>query len=474
MSVARRVAWNTSYQALARGIGLCLALVSLVFLTRYLGVAGYGRFTTVTVYISVFVVLFDWGIGTIVVRRLAIDSTSAAELIGKTLTLRILLGIATAGVAGALAAGIYADKPEIRNGIFVALPIIVVLAVVSALATFFQAELRMGWMAVAETAGQVVAVALILGLIAADAGFYAIVAATVAAAVVNAVLVLVFFSRRVPIRPRIDVALWRRLFVEALPLGIALILNTIYFRLDAVLLSVLKGPHDVGIYGIAFRFSEMLTPFALYFATSMFPLLSRSSSEGRTEEIRALIQRSFDVVVVVALPIVLGTIVVAPQIVDALAGAEFAPAATPLRIVVVGTGLAFVSTLLGYVTIALGRQKQILWLNVVALGFNLVLNLALIPPYGYLAAAWVATASEALIAAGLVWMTWRLTGFRPASSVPLRALIASGAMAAAVAAFHPNLAVAVVVGVVVYGAALVLLRVHDQLQLSQLFARRAS
>jgi hypothetical protein len=35
-------------------------------------------------------------------------------------------------------------------------------------------------------------------------------------------------------------------------------------------------------------------------------------------------------------------------------------------------------------------------------------------------------------------------------------------MAAAVAAFHPNLAVAVVVGVVVYGAALVLLRVHDQ------------
>ena len=120
MSVAQRVAWNTSYQALGRGIALALALVTLVFLTRYLGVAGYGRFTTVSVFISLFVVLFDWGIGTIVVRRLAVDRTLAADLVGKTLTLRILLGFATAGAAAALAIGIYADKPEIRNGIFIA------------------------------------------------------------------------------------------------------------------------------------------------------------------------------------------------------------------------------------------------------------------------------------------------------------------------------------------------------------------
>jgi O-antigen/teichoic acid export membrane protein len=104
----------------------------------------------------------------------------------------------------------------------------------------------------------------------------------------------------------------------------------------------------------------------------------------------------------------------------------------------------------------------------------LALNLALIPPFGYQAAAAVATASEVVIAICLVWLTWRLTGFRPASSVPLRALIAGGTMAAAVAAVHPNLVVAIAVGVVVYGVALVLLRVPDQLELSQLFARRVS
>jgi O-antigen/teichoic acid export membrane protein len=474
MSVARRVAWNTSYQALSRGIGLGLALVTLVFLTRYLGVAGYGRFTTVTVYISIFVVLFDWGIGTIVIRRLAIDRTRAAELVGKTLTLRILLGFATAGAAAALAVGIYGDKPAIRNGVFIALPTIVVMAGVTALETYFQAELQMGWMALAETVGQFVGVALILALVAADAGFYAIVAATVAAAAVNAVLVLVFFSRRVPVRPRVDVEVWRRLFLEALPLGIALILNTIYFRLDAVLLSILKGPRDVGIYGIAFRFSEMLTPFALYFATSLFPLITRAFSEGRQETVRRLIQRSFDVIVVASVPVVLGTLVVAPQIVHALGGAEFGAAATPLRIVVFGTGLAFMSTLLGYVMIALGHQKSVLWLNVTALLFNLVLNLVLIPPYGYLAAASVATASEVVIAIALLWLTWRFVRFRPASTVPLRALIAGATMAVAVAFAHPNLPVAVAVGVVVYVTALFLLRVPEQLELPQLFARRAS
>jgi O-antigen/teichoic acid export membrane protein len=474
VSVARRVAWNTSYQALARGVALALALVTLVFLTRYLGVAGYGRFTTVSVFVSLFVVLFDWGIGTIVVRRLAVDRSLAADLVGKTLTLRVLLGFATAGAAAALAVGIYADKPEIRNGIFIALPTIVLMSVVTSLATYFQAELQMGWVALAETAGQAVAVALILALIAADGGFYAIVAATVAAALVSAVLVAVFFAQRVTIRPRFDLELWRRMFIEALPLGIALILNTIYFRLDAVLLSILKGPHDVGIYGIAFRFSEILTPFALYFATSLFPLLTRASDAGLIEDVRGLTQRSFDVVVVVALPMVLGTVVVAPQIVHALAGPDFAAAATPLRIVVFGTGLAFASTLLAYVLIALGRQKAVLWVNLAALSFNLVLNLALIPPYGYQAAAAVATASEVLIATGLLWLTRRHVGFRPAYSIPLRAAAAAGIMTAAVAAFHPNLPVAITVGVVVYTAALFVLGVPERLELGQLLVRRAS
>jgi O-antigen/teichoic acid export membrane protein len=474
VSVARRVAWNTSSQALARGVGLALALVTLIFLTRYLGVAGYGRFTTVSVYISLFVVLFDWGIGTIVVRRLAVDRSQAVDLVGKTLTLRIVLAFAATGAAAALALGIYGDKPEIRNGIFIALPTIVLMAVVTALATYFQAELQMGWVALAEAAGQVVAVALILALIAADAGFYAIVAATVAAAVVSAILVAFFFSRHVPIRPRYDLALWRSMFIEALPLGIALILNTIYFRLDAVLLSILKGAHDVGIYGIAFRFSEILTPFALFFATSLFPLLSKASGEGRIDDVRRLTLRAFDVIVVAALPIVLGTVVVAPQIVHALAGPKFAAAATPLRIVVFGTGLAFASTLLAYVLISVGRQKAVLWLNVSALLFNLVLNLALIPPYGYQAAAAVATASEVLIATGLLWLTRRFVGFRPTYSIPLRAAAAAAVMTAAVALVHPNLPVAIAVGVAVYTASLFLLRVPDRLELRQLLVRRAS
>jgi hypothetical protein len=47
-------------------------------------------------------------------------------------------------------------------------------------------------------------------------------------------------------------------------------------------------------------------------------------------------------------------------------------------------------------------------------------------------------------------------------------------MTAAVAAFHPNLPVAITVGVVVYTAALFVLRVPERLELGQLLVRRAS
>jgi len=43
-----------------------------------------------------------------------------------------------------------------------------------------------------------------------------------------------------------------------------------------------------------------------------------------------------------------------------------------------------------------------------------------------------------------------------------------------VAAFHPNLPVAIAVGVVVYTAALFLLRVPERLELRRLLVRRAS
>jgi len=79
-----------------------------------------------------------------------------------------------------------------------------------------------------------------------------------------------------------------------------------------------------------------------------------------------------------------------------------------------------------------------------------------------------------LIATGLLWLTRRFVGFRPTYSIPLRAAAAAAVMTAAVALVHPNLPVAIAVGVAVYTASLVVLRVPERLEVRQLLVRRAS
>jgi len=471
--LGRRVAWNTVAQAGARFVGLALALVTVTLVTRHLGVAGYGDLTAVLVFLSLATVFFDWGIPTLLVRQMSQRTASPAHVIGVALALRFLLAIVVAGLAILVAAAIYqsADERAIRNGIAIGLVTIVFTSITTTLGTYFQAELKMVWFASAEAAGQAITVALIVAAIVLDYGFYWIVGATVIGSGANALLNYLFLRRYVRVRPQVDVPAWRRLVAQSLPLGIALVLSSLYFRIDAILLSLLRGSHDLGIYGIAFRFSEMLTPFALYFVASVFPVLAALVRRQAEPEVKLLLQRSFDVLVVAATPIVLGTMAIAPQIVGVLAGPGFAAAATPMRVVIAGAGLTFLNIFFGYVVVAVERQRSAIWVNAAALTFNLVLNLILIPPYGYNAAAAVATASEALILVGLLFFTHRYTRFLPGLSVTLRALVAGGAMFGVVYAFHPQIVVDVLIGAAVYTAGLYALRVHRLLELAQVLRR---
>jgi O-antigen/teichoic acid export membrane protein len=248
------------------------------------------------------------------------------------------------------------------------------------------------------------------------------------------------------------------------------VINVIYFRIDALLLSVLKDSEDVGLYGIAWRFLETATPFAYFFVAALFPLVSAAAADGNVDAILDISRRAFDVLALGAIFIVAAIAATSPGVVELVAGADFERAATPLRIVIVGAGLSFLNTYLAYLLIAVDRQRSFFWLSLATLVFNIVLNVALIPAYGYNAAASVATASEALLFAGALWLVHRYTGFLPTLGVPARALLAGTAAFVAAFALPAPVVLALVASGVVYLVALFALRVHEAIELRALLA----
>jgi O-antigen/teichoic acid export membrane protein len=465
--LARRVAWNTGVQIGARIATLGISFVSIVLLTRYLGVDGYGDFTAALVYVGLYFVFFDLGTYPLLVRQLSQGLAPAHELIGKALMLRFALSLLVTAAAAPLPFLMYpgADREQLRVGILIALPTIAIHAVANTIAAIFQAQLKLDRLAVAEIVSQLALVSLIIALVATDQSFYAIMAATVISAAVNAAVIFVLGRRLIPITPSIDVPYWKRLFLDSLPLGLALVINTIYFRVDALLLSVLKDSDEVGIYGVAYRFFETATPFAYFLVASLFPLLSAAAATGDRNAVRNLSQRAFDVLSLGAILVVSGIMATSPGVVELVAGSDFERAATPLRIVIVGAGLTFLSTYLAYLLISVDRQRSVLWLSTATLAFNVTLNLVLIPEYGYNAAASVATASQALLLVGSLWLAHRHTGFLAEIGVAARGIVAGSAMFLAAYALPTHVLLALAAGTLVYLAGLYLLRVHESIQL---------
>jgi O-antigen/teichoic acid export membrane protein len=453
---------NTGSQALARAVSIALGAVTMVVLTRHLGVGGFGVVVAATMYVSLFSVLVDLGTGTILVRALATSPRSAGPLLGKALGLRIALAIAAGIVAAALLPAVYGAGADgrMRLAVLIVLPTIVFGSIASTLSAPLQAGLRMRRIAVVDIAVQLTATTSILALAHANRGLYAFLTVGVVAAGLNAALVALACRGAGLAAPQIDLDAWRRLLVEALPLGVALVLNTIYFRIDAILLSVLRGPEDTGIYGAAFRFLEVSTSFTNLLVLSLFPLLAAASHGHDVARVRELAQRGLDLLVLAGVPLVVGTIMVAPSLIRLAAGEAFTASVSPLRIVIVAAALMPVNSLFGYLLIAMRHERDALWLNIVALVMNVALNVALIPRYGVIAAAWIGTASEVVILVGVLVLVRRYAGFAPTVRVPLRAIAAGAVMVPVMLAVESRPAVAIAVGAAGYVLALYILRVH--------------
>ena len=423
-STRRLVASNTAVQVAGKAAVLAIGLVSIAVITRYLGPDDYGRYTLALTYMQLFSVLADVGLFTIVVREISRDPSRTEELVGNTLTLRLLLSVAVIAVAAALSLALPYD-PDVRVAILLAgLPLLFGM-VNSTFVTVLQSRLRMGRAVVGDVVGRAVALGAVALVAALDLGFYAVMGAAAAGALATAATTMLLTRPLATVRFRADPRVWRGLLRAALPLGLALAVNELYFRADTLIISLYEPYEQVGLYTLAYRMLELTLVFGTVFLTTTFPLLSQAvaSDEPRA---RRTIQLSTDLFVVLGAPLVAGGLVVAPDLVELAAGDDFEDAAEPLRILLVAGALAWINGVFGYALIAKERQMSALWLNLSALAFNVGLNLLLVPRYGIVVAAVVTVASEVLILAGSYVLMRRYFDFFPA---PRTVLPAAGAAA---------------------------------------------
>jgi O-antigen/teichoic acid export membrane protein len=479
VTAARTIARNTALQVGGHAVALAVSVSALSLVARYLGVRGYGIYSVATAAFGLAVAAVGTGLDTVAVR------TFAAEGVDRLLFRRVLgLRVAATALATCAVAACAWLLPLARD-------LRLVVTVLAAAATIGGAQAAFTTLLQAREAFTVPVLADTLARLLGLAGFVVLALAlaplphdrelrvvlvllssTAAAAVVLVGTVVYLGRRGVPCRPAYDGVTWRSLARKAAPLGIATVLGIASYRLDILVLAALKGSAAAGIYGLAYRFVDASIPIAVFFVGAAFPAFSRSLAEGSFEPRHA--RRALDFLLLVSLPLCLGGVALAPHLVRLFAGPAYAAADVPLRLLLLSLPFTFVTMFLVSLAIASGRQASVAWLTAGGVALNLVLNLALVPRYSYVAAASATLASEVAGTVALAALARRWFGLRLSVRTPVRATAAALVSAAAASAIVPlGIAAAVATGAVVYAAGALLFRAVTVPEL-RIIAGRAS
>ncbi len=394
-SLTVRLAANTLVQGAGILAGAAIGFFTFVAVTRGLGPEAFGDFTAAMAFLFIPVVIADLGLSTAVLREISAAPHRTEPAMRASLPFRALVSAIVVALAAAVGFALPLNERTTDAILIAAIGSFLTLMTL-ALLPVLQAQLRMHWAVAGNVTGRLVTLGATLGALELGLGFKSMVWAQVIGIAVTFAVHLVAVGRTVSLRPVIDPPYWRALFFGSLALGLAIGLSQIYFRIDTLLLAMLRSSEEVGLYGAAYKFIELAQFAVAAVSVSLFPPLAGfiARKEPRT---RGLVQKGFDVLLAGG---VFGTILMLlfpSEIITFTAGSAYEEAAPALQLLAPYVLLAAVIAALWPVLLASGRDRALLATSLGVLVFNVALNLALIPPYGYKAAAVVSVLSEAAV-----------------------------------------------------------------------------
>jgi len=431
----RRFARNAITPIAVSLIDRALFWVFMVVVLRFIGPEGNGHYAFATTLLAYFAVIVDFGLGTLVTRDVARDSAGLARIFRSALAVRArLLAVSMPAMVGIAliywAAGAIDGLALITTGVLaLGLPL---SAVNQAYAAVYGAWERMDRRALVVAGTSALTAGLGLLLLAAGFGVVGVALAGLISSGVTLIAIgrpVGFGLLRRAVRvPHHDL---RGLARDALPLMLNSLLATAFIQIDILILQALQGTEIVGHYNAAFKFLNALNNLPSAVVLAAFPLMARASADPA--ELARWFTRAWRILATAAAAAVMLLFVLAEPVIEALIGSDFLPqTATALAILIWFLPLSYLNGTLQYVVIASDRQWRLTPIFLAATLINVGLNLALVPTWGFVAAAATTIGSEVALLAGLGWILRRdrLPGrvLEPAA----RPLVA-GAVAAVVA-----------------------------------------
>ena len=432
-----------------------------LLMLRILQPEGAGRFAFAVAFIGMAEIITRYGLGTLVTREVARDRAGSNRYLSNVSLLRLYLWLAAVPFMAAILA-LYVLFGGLTLDVVITVAIFAVGTLISnfsdGLTAIFYAHEKAEYPAAIASVTTLTrvslgALVLLLGWGIIGLAFVSLLANLVTFLVLGYLLLVKIFRPSL----EIDRGLQRSMVGESLPLMINHLLSTIFFRIDVFILSPTWGDAAVGFYNAAYKYIDGINVIPQYFTLALFPLMSRFAAGSRESLMRAYVL-SLRLMLLLALPIAMGTPFVARELIWFLAGEQFIPdSVIVLQLLIWFLPFSFINQVTQYVLIAVDQQRYLTRAFVIGVLFNLAANLIFIPLYGYRAAAVTTIFSEWALLIPFYLLVRRSLGPVPWFDIAWRPTFAAAVMGGVLWLLGDiNFLASVTVAIASYGASLTL------------------
>jgi len=386
MNTVQRIAKNTGVLLISQIVSRVLSFFYIIYTARYLGAEGFGILSFALAFTGIFGIFTDLGLSTLTVREVARNKSLTEKYLGNVVIIKLVLVVIVFGLIVLIINFFGYPEQTIKVVYLIALST-VCNAFSQIFYSIFQSHEKMEYQSLSHILSSIL---MFSGVLYAINQSFSIVIFAYIYFVVSAVILgyncIICSCKFVLLRIEFDLEFWKLIIKKALPFGLSGIFITIYYRIDSVMLSLMKGNDVVGWYNAAYKLVFVLSFIPVIFFSSVFPVMSKYYKSSR-ELLKLTFEKSFKYLLIVAVPIGVGTTILSDRIILLIFGTEYIPSIIALKILIWSEVLIFLNVTFGNLLNSIDKQIVVTKQTLIAAISNIIMNLILIPKYSYVGAS---------------------------------------------------------------------------------------
>lgn len=386
MQEGAKITKNTAYLTGAFVGQKILAFIFFTLIARLAGVEDTGKYFFALSFTTVFSIIVDLGLSPVLVREVAKYKEKAQLYLNNILAVKLILSI-IATIAVVITVNLLGYEEITKHLVYIACAVMVLDSFHLSFYGIFRAFQNLRYEAIGIIIGQSLTLTIGIPVLLLHWPLYFLIIAVGSNSLFNFIYSLILLIKKLNIKPsfKYDKKIITLLFKIAVPFALAGVFVKVN-SFDSVLISKILSTTHVGWYSVPFKLTFALQFIPMAFAASIFPAMSSFYGAGDKEKLSITFEKSMFYLLMIALPISVGTMVLAKELILTIYGTDYANSILLLQVLIFALIPIFLTYPVGSLLNACDKQKIHTTNMGIAAAVNIILNLILIPRLGIMGA----------------------------------------------------------------------------------------